>query len=201
MIRRLLLLGAMCAAFSATSSASIFLQPTSGPTSIGGGLYSYSYTATLLGGFTLETSDYFTLYDIFQLPTAGVGSPVFTPDAGLPGGTTFSVTTQLLGMTPLKTTPDDSPAFENITVQLTSGDLTTPNAGTDLVLGVLTFAAGTNIEIPGDFTSQTLNKRLTTLDLQIGSLSLPTPAPEPGSLALLGGGLMGLVFGARRRKK
>ncbi|WP_270938568.1 PEP-CTERM sorting domain-containing protein [Falsiroseomonas oryzae] len=51
------------------------------------------------------------------------------------------------------------------------------------------------------FTNSTLNDRVFLDDLRYGRTGLPTPAPEPGTLALLGTALAGLSIGARRLRR
>src|SRR5258708_2651025 len=81
-MRKLAVLFVLALALSGIASADIMLALNSGPV-INGANFNWTYTATLKSGSTLNTGDFFTIYDIGGF---GVGVPiagnVILPGAG-----------------------------------------------------------------------------------------------------------------------
>ena len=172
------------------------------PVSLGGGLYAYNYEIDLSPGGELspdETSGetpagtFVTLYDI----NGYVSSSTTATD--------WSLTTQLLGVTPSSLSPTDDATLENVTFYYNgpSGVV-----GPEVYLGfqVVSTLDGSNW---GTFTSQstiassfsqpgiamTSGPVNPKTDQEIGGVLLPSipGVPEPASIALLASGLVGLL--------
>lgn len=164
-----------------------FSAPTITPA--GGGLFDWAYTLTI-DNFehinTAQNAAFATLYDVNGL----VGSAAtYVPS---PGAIAGSATVQDVGITPATQLPTDNPAIPNITVTYTG---TQPSTSTLGVLSFLDTQNGTNVTT-GNFSAQATNNIDGTIDANTSSV--PVPAPEPGTLALLAGGLMGLLGLTRR---
>lgn len=147
----------------------------------GAGMTNYNYTLNFTTNTTtsetLAAGDFITMYDIGPATIVAPG---------------LSVTQTLLGTTAPLTTPTDNASILNVTFTYNGATLATD---TTFVGIVITSPFALRL---GQYTSRdTIG---TGNNHQIGQVLLPSPIPEPASVALLGlGGLVGLV-GLRRRK-
>jgi hypothetical protein len=203
------LLAAVIAVGSATpASADIVLSAPTVTGSAGNFLWTYTGTVSALeivnstgaspAGQTTTTGsgsssafkDYFTIYDIagYIAGSAAASNPDFTAGA------------QLTGPTPSNVVPNDSAALTNVFFFYTGA---APLVG-QAAMGTFSFRStlGNNGfvgEYVGSDTNNGTNAGAT--DNKITSLPLPSAAvPEPGSMVLLGSGLIALARSVRQRR-
>lgn len=138
---------------------------------------------------TAQNAAFATLYDLNGL----VGSSESYVPA--PGAVAGSATIQNVGLTPATQKPVDNPAIPNITVTYTG---TQPSTTTLGVLSFLDVYTGANTTT-GNFSAQATNNIDGTIDANTSSV--PVPAPEPSTLALLAGGVVGLLGMTRRARR
>ncbi len=136
------------------------------------------------GSPTLNCGTFFTIYDFagYITSTASTTAPNWTSSV------------QLTGVTPNDQLPSDSGSIENITFIYNGATAQGPISG----LGMFSVQSiyGSQNAL-GVFTYQA-QKLTGTADQGVGNLVVPIGIPEPTSLALIGGGLIGLA--ALRRK-
>lgn len=104
-MKKLAVFSLLALAMSGIASADIMLVLNSGPV-VNGGNFNWTYTATLKSGATLNTGDFFTIYDIGGF---GVGTPI-AGNVILPGAN-WSSSIQSLG------TNGDSGSINNVTIR------------------------------------------------------------------------------------
>src|SRR5437870_1384278 len=93
---------------SSVASADIMVALNSGPVTNGAN-FNWTYTATLKSGSTLNSGDFFTIYDIGGItPTTPVNPPSIVPAS-------WSSSVQLLGTNGFGQAPSDSASVYNIT--------------------------------------------------------------------------------------
>jgi hypothetical protein len=181
--------------FGGVASANI--NPNANPlvTPDGGGNFQWTYVLSIDTAQRIDilNNSFFTLYDVPGLVT---GSSNFTVAATSPLLT--EVTTEpFTGQTPVGVSANDSPTIRNISVQFGG------TAGPSAILGTLTFldTFGTESSSPNDqFAGQATN--VTNGSRSFNSSFVVGPVPEPGSLALLSSGMLGMIgMGLRRFRK
>jgi hypothetical protein len=174
-----------------------------------GGQYTWTYQAQLsadqdaFSGLTpsgnpvsngeFTTGSFFTIYDFAGYVSGSVAGP-----AG------WTATVQNVGFTPSDVVPIDNASISNITWTLTSG-ATLLGQPSGMALGNFTAASIYNTPTLVSYASRGLansGPQADTIADNVGKTQGPTSSvPEPGTLLLLGSGLLGLVrFGAKFKK-
>jgi hypothetical protein len=189
---------------AATSANAALLISNIAVVDLGNGQHQWDYTVAVQPNANMRVvatvppvgalpNDTFTLYDF-----AGYVPGSATLLAPLPGST-FQLTTQLLGITPARVLPIDNPALDNFSVALVGGADVVPAAGgapVDIfVLRLNTTLGGLSPAGFTDFTGQTQLKVSGLTQSNIGIVQ--APIPEPAALGLVAAGLPLL---ARRRR-
>jgi hypothetical protein len=188
-------------ATSAIASADIIVALNSGPV-VNGGNFNWTYTATLKSGSTLNTGDFFTLYDIGGF---GLGVPI-AGNVILPGAN-WSSAIQLIGVNGFGQAPVDSASIFNVTYTFTGGSPI--NAAVDTVLGggagAFGYTSSSNTSFTGAFSA---TSHITSGGAAAGNTSsvtvagaAPSQVPEPSTTLLSGVGLIGLSLLMRRRRR
>jgi hypothetical protein len=153
------------------------------------------YDVSLSPGDTMQTNDFFTVYDF-----RGLQKATFTPDPGNAGGRTFTLSTPTQGETPLTTQPVDLSNIDNVVVSLTTGEKITPVGSAQFPIGVLTLTSNLGLQQSTltNFASQTTGRL--SLENNYFISSTAGPVPEPSAVTLLGLGLVA-TFAYRFKKR
>ena len=184
-------------ATAGAANASIIPTLTGTPTSTGSGDFSWIYDATLASDQALLNGNYFTIYDF-----AG-----YTGFGAIPAD--WTVSTALLGQTPVWVNPIDDPTIINVTFTWTGSPVNWTAPYTEVELGNFElFSTYNQASLTGSYTSLGTRNQGPTRGTDIGSIgSLTTPTsgggivvPEPQTWALLIAGF-GMVGTALRRRK
>jgi hypothetical protein len=199
MLKRLTLIGLLLGATGA--QANILVSLAHSPTLNGSGTYDYVYNLNLQPSALAQPGTYVTLYDFAGL--GAVSDASFAP-IDLPGDQTWTVTTSLTGVTPTFIAPvkGDSPFLKNVTVTLLSGDNVVPDQSKgSVLLGQLTLTSpyADSIYNGSSYASETLKQGTGGTPLRFTGVDT-TPVPEPGTVGLLGFGLLGVAAVAMRRR-
>jgi hypothetical protein len=188
-------------ATSAIASADIIVTLNSGPV-VNGGNFNWTYTATLKSGSTLNTGDFFTIYDIGGF---GVGVPI-AGNVILPGAN-WSSSIQLLGINGFGQAPVDSAVISNVTYTFTGANPIVAAADTTLGggAGAFGYTSSNNTSFTGAFSA---TSHITAGGAVAGNTSTvtvagaaPSQVPEPSTTLLSGVGLIGLSLLMRRRRR
>lgn len=191
-MRNILIALAMVATAGA-ADASITPVLVGSPIAQGGGIYAYTYDATLASDQGIVSGSYFTLYDF-----AG-----FTGFGAVP--TDWTATAQAFGRTPAKTVPTDT-AILNVTFTYTGAAFNTTGARSQRDLGDFTVLATGNSVVFNDFTSlaqlnhgPTAGTPVATIGSNAVGVSSGTTVPEPATwLTMIAGlSLIGVAMRAR----
>lgn len=166
-------------------------------TDLGNGEHEWKYTVAVQPNAIMRVvgtappagalaNDAFTLYDfVGYVPgSASIVNPV--------AGSVFSLTEQLVGLTPPLVTPTDSPSLVNFTVSLVGGSNIVPGATAvnAFTLVARTTAGGISPAGLTNFTGQTFSDVTGFTQSNIGLVRAPIPEPAMlglfAPLALLG---------------
>ena len=214
-MRRLFLWLAMTVFTTAFANATIIAILNSGPTPVSGG-FAFNYRADLTGDERLDPvatsgqtcpapgptlvqcnppGTFFTVYDIPGFASAN------TTASG------WFVTTQNVGITPstINGSSIDNPAIVNVTFTYT-GPVVHANGSTVSFTGFQIVSTFNGVNAGGNFSSQATKDAgdsIGNTDQVVGPVSIPAATvPEPGSMALIGAGLIGLaLLGARSSRR
>jgi hypothetical protein len=162
-------------------------------TPVGGGLYDFTYYATLSADQSLAATDYFTIYDF-------VGFSGFGAIA-----TDWAATSALNGVTPPATLPDDDATLPNVTFTYSGPTINNVPSPVAINLGLFHVLSNNSKLSFDDFTSfaqRNNGERIGSDVATIGTDAVIVPGvPEPTtwSIMLVGLGLTGASM--RRRKQ
>lgn len=178
-------IGAGLAGLAGAAEADSLIPTLESVTPSGPG-FSWTWTVDLTNDEVIDTGlnpAFTTVYDVPGL----AGTPACTAAAGL----SCAVTVQDTGVTAPHTAPPDDPASPNVTVHWTGTSGPGPETVGTLTLvdanggqGLTAFSSEATKYAPGTPEDGTPASNL-------GSVTAPSPVPEPSSLVLLGAALLG----------
>jgi hypothetical protein len=188
--------------FSGLAMASITPALDGGAPTGGPGVWTWTYSisvdgneslnptanagATCLGGQT-PCNTFWTIYDVGGL---------ITTTEGTPGG--WGWVENAVGITPGGQLISDSGGYLNITFYYTGATQTGPITSID----GFSFQSTTGTANPnGIFSYQATKIQNGKPDQGQGNVDIPQSVPEPASVLLIGGGLVGLAFVRRKRSR
>ena len=194
-MKKFVMLSGLAFLLTGIASADIIVSLNSGPV-VNGSNFDWTYTATLKSGATLNSGDFFTIYDIGGFgPSTPIAGNVIMP------ATLWSSSIQFLGTNGFGQSPVDSGSIYNVTYTYTG---TAVNAVSDTVLGggagAFGYTSSNNTSFTGAFSA---TSHLTSNGSTLGNTGTVTvagasPVPEPSTTFLFGGGLIALFFVLRR---
>ena len=162
-------------------------------------IYDVNFVTTIDGNtglandrFVGDGSTFGTLYDVIGL-TSAVLNPVTAP---------FTVTTQLIGRTPIGIAPTDSGTATNITLTYT-GPTISPTTGMSFPLVLTVSSTVSGLNATGQYSGEDIKNAggaSGTFATNFGFVTVPASAvPEPATLYAFAGGL-GLILVGRIRR-
>jgi hypothetical protein len=159
-------------------------------TPVGGGNFSWNYSATLTQDENVVRHDFFTIYDFAGYVPGGNNQPV---------GWTFSAA--LIGTTPGKVTPIDNPHLFNLTWTYTGTTEIGPQS-----LGIFSAVSNTNLPRRGEFTAEATKNSGDLAGTKIDNIgNVAVPVPEMSALlpmiGLVGFGAIGLALSYLRQRR
>jgi hypothetical protein len=165
-----------------------------------GNNFTFSYSMKVLGTSQLQAGDYGVLYDVPGLQANTLQVPFG-----------WSVSTSLIGPTPVQVHPDDNPHLLNIKFTYTNPAVISPGNTTILIpgfsyqstfgdIGQADFASFTHLDPDSTHPHGRQVSNVTTVDVP-KAVGGPEDLPEPATLVLLAMGLpfVGGMALARRR--
>jgi hypothetical protein len=159
-------------------------------TPVGGGDFSWNYSATLTQDENVVRHDFFTIYDF-----AG-----YVPGENTqPAGWTFSAA--LIGTTPAKVTPIDNPHLFNLTWTYTGSTQIGPQS-----LGIFSAVSNTNLPKNGEFAAEATKNSGDLAGTKIDNIgNVAVPIPEMSALrpmiGVFGFGAIGLALSYLRQRR
>ena len=192
-MRKTYLLGLFAAAMLALATrADIIPSITTSTdvTPVGGGNFSWNYSATLTQDENVVSHDFFTIYDFAGYVPGGNTQPA---------GWTFSAA--LIGITPGKVTPTDNPNLFNLTWTYTGSTQVGPEA-----LGIFSAVSHTNLSKSGEFASEATKNSGDLAGTKVDNIgNVAVPIPEMSALMpmirVVGFGAIGLALSYLRRHR
>ena len=192
-MRKTYLLGLFAAAILALATrADIIPSITTATdvTPVGGGNFSWNYSATLTQDENVMSPDFFTIYDFAAYVPGGNTQPA---------GWTFSAA--LVGITPGKVTPTDNPHLFNLTWTYTGITQVGPEA-----LGIFSAVSHTNLAKSGEFASEATKNSGDLAGTKVDNIgNVAVPIPEMSALmpmiGVVGFGAIGLALSYLRQRR
>jgi hypothetical protein len=159
-------------------------------TPVGGGNFSWNYSATLTQDENVVSHDFFTVYDFAGYVPGGNTQP---------GGWTFSAA--LVGITPGKVTPNDNSHLFNLTWTYTGSTQVGPEA-----LGIFSAVSRTNLAKSGEFASEATKNSGDLAGTKVDNIgNVAVPIPEMSALmpmiGVVGFGAIGLALSYLRQRR
>jgi len=159
-------------------------------TPVGGGNFSWNYSATLTQDENVVSHDFFTIYDFAGYVPGGNTQPA---------GWTFSAA--LIGITPGKVTPTDNPHLFNLTWTYAGSTQVGPEA-----LGIFSAVSHTNLAKSGEFASEATKNSGDLAGTKVDNIgNVAVPIPEMSALMPMIGvvsfGAIGLALSYLRQRR
>jgi|SRR6185295_11573103 len=196
-MRRIVLFFTLALSLSAVARADIMVTLNSGPV-VSFSNFTWTYTATLKSGSTLNNGDFFTIYDIGGFgPGVPIANPVIMPIAN------WSASIQFIGINGFNQAPADAGTLYNVTYVFTGSSSIV--AASDTILGggagAFGYTSSSSAAFAGAFsaTSHATAGGLAQGNTSGVTVAGPSAVPEPTTSLLTGFGLLALSF-LRRRK-
>jgi len=192
MVKRLLVLGLLLTCGNPAGAAILVVLD-----SINGN--DWVYNVRLQPSAFMSAGDSTTIYDFPGLQD--LSDVTFVMDSGPElVGKTFELSVTATTVPPTGTNPTDLPGLNNATLTLTSGGIIGASATAVTQLGQLTLTGPSGVRGENiNFTGLSTQKAGVTDYANVGFL--PSPVPEPGTIAFLGIGLGAVAALAFRRRK
>ena len=193
MMRKLYSLGFFAAAILALAARADIIPSITTSTDItpvGGGDFSWNYSATLTQDENVVRHDFFTIYDFAGYVPGGNTQPA---------GWTFSAA--LIGKTPGKVNPIDNPHLFNLTWTYTGPTQIGPQS-----LGIFSAVSNTNLSRSGEFAAEATKNSGDHAGTKIDNIgNIAVPIPEMSALlpmiGVVGFGTIGLVLSYLRQRR
>lgn len=197
-MRRILMFSALVAALASMASGDIIVTLNSPPVADLSN-FDWTYTATLKSGSSLNTGDFFTIYDIGG--GFGPGTPILNPV--IMPSSNWSSSIQLVGVNGSNQAPPDIGTLYNLTFSFTGS--TPIDAAADTMLGggagAFGYVSAVDIPVMSAFSATSHSTSDGAIQGNTSSLAVADPpVPEPASVFLSGGGLLALGLLRRRRR-